>query len=87
MIFDDNSKIILSNLHKNLCCGCSILMSTHNIGFYEEISKIITLIIIIKYHQIRTLFLLLVTKVILLAVEGYTNINNTIVIRTLYQYQ
>ena len=29
-------------------------MSTHNIGFYEEISKIITLC-----HQIRTLFLLL----------------------------
>ena len=30
--------------HKNLYCGCSeaILMSTHNIGFYEEISKIIT---------------------------------------------
>ena len=28
-------------------------MSTHNIGFYEEISKII-----IKYRQIRTLFLL-----------------------------
>ena len=24
MIFDDNSKIILSNLHKNLCCGCSL---------------------------------------------------------------
>ena len=41
MIFDDNSKIILSNLHKNLCCE-AILMSTHNIGFYEEISKIIT---------------------------------------------
>ena len=33
----------------------AILMSTHNIGFYEEISKII-----IKYHQICTLFLLLV---------------------------
>ena len=32
-------------------------MSTHNIAFYEEISKIIT--IITKYHQIRTLFLLL----------------------------
>ena len=29
-------------------------MSTHNIGFYEDISKII-----IKYHQIRTLFLLM----------------------------
>ena len=28
-------------------------MSTHNIGFYEEISKIIS------YHQIHTLFLLL----------------------------
>ena len=34
-------------------------MSTHNIGFYEEISKNYHLIII-KYHQIRTLFLLLV---------------------------
>ena len=59
----------MSNLHKNLCCGCSIesprrgdsnehpqhreaiLMSTHNIGFYEEISKIITQLSsnIIKY--------------------------------------
>ena len=34
-------------------------MSPHNIGFYEEISKNYHLIII-KYHQIRTLFLLLV---------------------------
>ena len=33
-------------------------MSTHNIRFYEEISKNYHLIII-KYHQIRTLFLLL----------------------------
>ena len=59
MFFDDDLKIILSNLHKNLRCGCSlespqqgdsnehpqrseaILMSTHSIGFYEEISKII----------------------------------------------
>ena len=24
MIFDDKSKIILSDLHKNLCCGCSL---------------------------------------------------------------
>ena len=30
-----------------------ILMSTHNIAFYKEISKII------RYHQIRTLFRLL----------------------------
>ena len=22
IIFDDNKGIILSNLHKNLCCGC-----------------------------------------------------------------
>ena len=29
-------------------------MSTHNIGFYEDLTKII-----IKYHQICTLFLLL----------------------------
>ena len=42
MIFDDNSKIFqrffFSNLHNNLCCGCSLefLISTHNIGFYEE---------------------------------------------------
>ena len=34
-------------------------MSTHNIGFYEEISKII-----IKYHQIRNLFLLLSVEVL-----------------------
>ena len=34
--------------------GEVILMSTHNMGFYEEISKII-----IKYPQIRALFLLL----------------------------
>ena len=33
-------------------------MSIHNIGFYEEISKNYHLIII-KYHQIRTVFLLL----------------------------
>ena len=62
MIFDD---IKLKDLHKKLCCGCSlespcfiriasaeaILMSTHSIGFYEEISKIISLLSsnIIKY--------------------------------------
>ena len=34
--------IILSNLHKNLSLGEAILMSTHNIGFYEEISKIMS---------------------------------------------
>ena len=35
-------------LHKSLCCGCQlnpfgdfILMSTHNIGFYEEMANII----------------------------------------------
>ena len=50
MIFDDNSKIILCQIfiktyvvgaHYNFL-GEGILMSTHNIGFYEEISKIIT---------------------------------------------
>ena len=48
-IFDDNSKIIFVKSSKNLCCGCSlesprqvIQMSTHNMGFYEEISKVIT---------------------------------------------
>ena len=39
MIFDDNSKIILSNLHKNLCCGCSLESPRRT---REEISKIIT---------------------------------------------
>ena len=49
MIFDDNSKIILSNLHKNLCCGCSLESPRRGDSnehtqhrFYEEISKIIT---------------------------------------------
>ena len=50
MIFDDNSKIFLSNLHKKTYVvgahlnhlGEAILMSTHNIGLYEEINKIIT---------------------------------------------
>ena len=34
MIFDDNSKIIfLSNLHKNLCCGCSLeFIKTYVVG-------------------------------------------------------
>ena len=47
MIFDDNSKIIFisSSLKQMLRVlirfGKAILMSTHNIGFYEEISKII----------------------------------------------
>ena len=31
-------------------------MNTHNIGFNEDLTKYL---IIIKYHQIRTLFLLL----------------------------
>ena len=52
MIFDDNSKIIFvkSSLKTLLWeCGCSLesprhrfQMSTHNIGFYEKINKIIT---------------------------------------------
>ena len=33
-------------------------MSTHNIGFYEDLTKII-FELSSKYHQIRTLFLLL----------------------------
>ena len=33
-------------------------MSTHNIGFYEEISKIISIRIIIKYHQVLSLSVL-----------------------------
>ena len=34
-----------------------ILMNTHNIGFYENLTKKLSL----NYHQIHTLFLLLVT--------------------------
>ena len=60
-VFDDNSKIIfVKSSYKPMLWGCSlespheaILMSTYNISFYEEISKIIS------YHQICTLFLLL----------------------------
>ena len=33
-------------------------MSTHNIGFYEDLTKIIYELS--KFHQIRTLFLLLI---------------------------
>ena len=51
MIFDDNSKIILLisyffiktyvvGAHLN-CPTDAILMSTHNIGFYEDLTKII----------------------------------------------
>ena len=36
--------------HLNPCLGEAILMSTHNIGFYEEICKIITEL----YHQISS---------------------------------
>ena len=46
-------------------------MSTHNIGFYEEISKII-----IKYHQICTLFLLLT-----IIIKVYENITGVMVMR------
>ena len=53
MIFDDNSKIIFCQIFiKTYVVGVliriasaraeAILTSTHNIGFYEEISKIIT---------------------------------------------
>ena len=55
MIFDDNSKIIfvkfsqkpmlwvlIRNASVRRRLGEAILMSTHNIGFDEEISKIIT---------------------------------------------
>ena len=50
MIFDDNSKKFFCQIfiktyvvgaHQNRL-GEAILMSTHNIGFYGEISKIIT---------------------------------------------
>ena len=55
MIFDENSKIIFVKSSKKpimwvliriasplWVLGEAILMSTHNIGFYEEISKNIT---------------------------------------------
>ena len=50
MIFDDNSKIFfVKSSYKPMLwmlirIGEAILMSTHNIGFNEEISKIITLL-------------------------------------------
>ena len=39
----------------------AILMSTRNLGFHEEISKIISLMIIIKYYQI-TLYLFFIFR-------------------------
>ena len=46
MIFDDNAKIIfVKSLQKPMfwvLIRIASAMSTHNIGFYEEISKIIT---------------------------------------------
>ena len=49
MIFDDNSKIILLISSSKsmlwvlirIASGSAILMSTHNIGFYEDLTKII----------------------------------------------
>ena len=62
MIFDDNSEIVyfvysfikpyVVGAHQN-CLGEAILMSTHYIGFYEEITKIV----FSNYHQICTLCL------------------------------
>ena len=64
-VFDDNLKIILPNLHKTYVVSAqkipldkAILMSTLNIGFYEEIHKQNYTIIIIKYEP-HTLSLLL----------------------------
>ena len=37
----------------------AILMSTHNIGFYEKISKLS-----LSYHQIRTLSVLLIMSLV-----------------------
>ena len=44
--------------------GEAIRMSTHNVGFYEEIRKIIfqSLSNVFKYHQIRTLPVLLLVQ-------------------------
>ena len=55
-------------IHVNLCCGCSlelpcrgnclaemIQMSTHNIGFHEEQTKIIFQLSSDNYHQIHVL--------------------------------
>ena len=46
MKFDDNSKIFFCQIFIKtyfvVLIRIAILMSTHNIGFYEEISKIIT---------------------------------------------
>ena len=66
MIFDDNSKINLSYLHKNLSCGCSLELPRR--GDSNEHPQLRFLwrnkqnyhLIVIKYHQIRTLFPLLI---------------------------
>ena len=45
MVFVDNSEIVFFqfSIKKNICCGYSLgevlLMSTHNICFYDEIRK------------------------------------------------
>ena len=42
MIFDDNQvTILLISSYKPMLWGEAILMSTHNIGFYEDLTKII----------------------------------------------
>ena len=59
-VFDDNSKIIFVKSSYipmlwvliRIASAEAILMSTHNIGFYEEISSYH--LIIIKYHQISS---------------------------------
>ena len=48
VIFGGSSGVVLSGLHRDLCCGCSlespeaIPMSAHSVGFSEEICGIIT---------------------------------------------
>ena len=56
-----------------LCCGCSlespraeaILMSSHNIGFYEDLTKIS-----INYHQISSNMHLISSSVVLFSKDG-----------------
>ena len=61
MIFDDNFayffiKTYVVGAQNRL--GEAMLMSTHNIGFYGDLTKLS-----LNYHQIRTLFLLLASSV------------------------
>ena len=58
MIINDNLEMILLFLHKNLCCGCSLesLQRGDSNEHPQHRFEKYYLSIIIKYHQIRTLY-------------------------------